>query len=61
MSCASLTNRTSHAEDIVDYVEKVVTHLHESVGWGGFAVFGGPDENGDGRFHVCVHLWRDFK
>ena len=58
--CAPLTNATSHAEDIVDHVDHFVTHLHESVGWGGFAVFGGPDENGEARIHVYVHIYGRF-
>ncbi|KAI1782666.1 hypothetical protein LXA43DRAFT_869006, partial [Ganoderma leucocontextum] len=42
----------SHAEDIAAHVDGFVTTLHDSVSWGGFAVFGGPDETGEARIHV---------
>ncbi|KAI1793376.1 hypothetical protein LXA43DRAFT_886024 [Ganoderma leucocontextum] len=42
----------AHAEDIAAHVDQFVTGLHESVSWGGFAVFGGPDEKGEARIHV---------
>ena len=43
-----------HAEDIAAHVDQFVTILHDSVGWGGFAVFSGPDEKGEVRIHVYV-------
>ncbi|PIL25725.1 hypothetical protein GSI_11475 [Ganoderma sinense ZZ0214-1] len=42
----------AHAEDIAAHVDGIVKGLHESVGWGGIAIFGGPDENGEGRMHI---------
>ncbi|KAI1785015.1 hypothetical protein LXA43DRAFT_838592, partial [Ganoderma leucocontextum] len=49
---SELPQTSSHAEDIAAHVDHFVTGLHESVSWGGFAVFGGPDEKGDARIHV---------
>ena len=42
----------SHAADIAAHLNQFMTTLHESVGWGGFAVIRGPDKNGEARIHV---------
>ncbi|KAI1783820.1 hypothetical protein LXA43DRAFT_1102081 [Ganoderma leucocontextum] len=43
----------AHAEDIAAHVDQFVKVLHDSVSWGGLAVFGGPDESGEARIHVA--------
>ncbi|KAI1788223.1 hypothetical protein LXA43DRAFT_1097555 [Ganoderma leucocontextum] len=42
----------AHAEDIAAHVDQFIKILHDSVSWGGLAVFGGPDETGEARIHV---------
>ena len=42
----------STAGVIAAHIDEFVNVLHESVRWGGFAVFGGPDENGEARMHM---------
>ena len=41
----------SYAADIAAHLEEYSDSLHKSVGWGGFTIFGGPDENGEARYH----------
>ena len=42
----------STAGAIAAHIDEFVNILHESVCWGGFAVFGGPDKNGEARMHM---------
>ncbi|TBU50979.1 hypothetical protein BD310DRAFT_776202, partial [Dichomitus squalens] len=41
----------AYAEDIAAHVDDFFEGLHEDVKWGGFAMFGGPDHDGEARIH----------
>lgn len=52
LTTISQCSASSHAEDIAVHLDGFVNRLHKSVVWGGFTIFGGPDEKGE----VCIHM-----